>query len=478
MSVPNPIYQLDDVSFRFPESAQPTLHSITLAIHPQERVVITGPSGCGKSTLLYVLNRLYPHNCDGEVSGNVRIFGRASQEYEPGEANRKVATVFQDPDSQFCMPTVEEELAFTLENLQVPREEMPKRIDRILRMTGLDNMRDGVIQTFSGGMKQRIATACALIMEPDCLLLDEPLAHLDPLTAKEFVAWLDQLQQERGLAVVAVEHKLELWDEFFDREISLSENGAILKDQAYTKWNAPFLPKRETAKQPKVLFEAKDVSIIQASKSLLRGAGLQLYAGEVMVIAGPNGSGKSTLLKALCGIMKRDSGTISGEFAGFVPQSPEQLFLSKTVEEELSYSGNSSSHDVKNLLEALSLEPIAHAHPFSVSHGQKRRVAIGAMLADRRQVLLLDEPTAGQDLKALRELHHQITCRAQDGCALVVVTHDMNFAMSIADTICLMRDGRLSDPLEPQELFSSPALLAEHRLYWPEKEKCYATSFT
>lgn len=478
MPVLKPIFQLDDFSFRFPDSAQPTLHTITLVIHPQERLVITGPSGCGKSTLLYVLNRLYPHNCDGQVSGTVRIFGRTSQEYEPGEANRKVATVFQDPDSQFCMPTVEEELAFTLENLQVPREDMSERIDRILHLTGLDEIRHGIIQTYSGGMKQRIATACALIMEPDCLLLDEPLAHLDPVTAKEFVAWLDQLQQENGLAIVAVEHKLELWGDFFEREISLSENGTIQKDQAYTKRHAPLLSKREAAKHTKLLFEARDISITRASKALLHGASLQLYAGEVMVIAGPNGSGKSTLLKALCGIMKPDSGTISGAFAGFVPQSPEQLFLSKTVEEELSYSGNSSPHDVKGLLEALALDPIAQAHPFSVSHGQKRRVAIGAMLADRRQVLLLDEPTAGQDLKALMELHHQITSRAQDGCALIVVTHDMNFALSIADTICLMKDGRLSAPLEPQELFSSPALLAEHRLYWPEKEESYATSFT
>ncbi|MGM0897963.1 MAG: ABC transporter ATP-binding protein [Bacillota bacterium] len=477
MPVPNPVFQLDDFSLRFPESAQPTLHNITLKIHPQERLVITGPSGCGKSTLLYVLNRLYPHNCDGETSGSVRIFERAAQEYEPGEANRKVATVFQDPDSQFCMPTVEEELAFTLENLQVPRQQMPKRIDRILRLTGLDDIRHGLIQSFSGGMKQRIATACALIMEPECLLLDEPLAHLDPLTAKEFVAWLDQLQQESELTLVAVEHKLELWGEFFDREISLSENGAIQQDQAYTKRPAPILQIRETAKRQEVIFEATDISVTRASKALLRNVSLQLYSGEVTVIAGPNGSGKSTFLKTLCGIMKRDGGTISGELAGFVPQSPDQLFLSKTVEEELAYSGNSSSAAVQHLLDALYLNPISHAHPFSVSHGQKRRVAIGAMLADRRQVLLLDEPTAGQDLKSLTELHHQITCRAQDGCAMVVVTHDMNFALSIADTIHLMKDGRLSTPLKPKELFSNPALLAEHRLHCPEKEGSYAQAF-
>ena len=477
MPVRNPILQLDGFSFRFPESVEPTLRDISLAIHEKERVVITGPSGCGKSTLLYVLNRLYPHNCDGEVSGSVRLFGRSAQEYAPGEANRKIATVFQDPDSQFCMPTVEEELAFTLENLQVPREEMPQRIDRILHLTGLGSFRHSVIQTFSGGMKQRIATACALIMEPECLLLDEPLAHLDPLTAKEFVAWLSLLQQETGLAVVAVEHKLELWSSFFDREISLSENGAIQQDQAFTERGAPSLPKRVSAIRQEVLFEAVGISVSKASKALLQNISLPLHAGEVTVIAGPNGSGKSTLLKVLCGILKADKGTISGMRAGFVPQSPEQLFLSKSVEEELAYSGNPSPDTLHYLMKALDLKTIAHAHPFSVSHGQKRRVAIGAMLADGRQVLLLDEPTAGQDQQALAELYRQIESRAQDGCALAVVTHDMNFASSIADTVHLMKDGILSGPHQPEELFSNSALLAEYRLHMPKKGDIYAPAF-
>lgn len=477
MPVPEPIFRLDGFSFSFPESKRPTLSKLTFSIHPKERIAITGPSGCGKSTLLYVLNRLYPHNCDGETSGSARLFGRPAQQYEPGEANRKVATVFQDPDSQFCMPTVEEELAFTLENLQVPPEEMPQRIDRILHLTGLDGIRHGIIQTFSGGMKQRIATACALIMEPECLLLDEPLAHLDPLTAKEFVAWLDQLQQESGFALVAVEHRLELWGGFFYREISLSENGTLLNDGVFKIRAATPLPKRETAKRQEVLFESVDISVMRASKPIVQNACLELHCGEVTVIAGPNGSGKSTLLKALCGMVKRDGGTISGELAGFVPQSPEQLFLTKSVEEELSYSGNSSLKDVQQLLEALYLKPIAGAHPFSISHGQKRRVAIGAMLADRRKVLLLDEPTAGQDLKSLAELQRQIVERAKEGCALVVVTHDMNFALSIADTVRLMKDGRLSGPFKPRDLFADPGLLTEHRLYLPTQEDAYAPSF-
>lgn len=477
MPVLEPIFQVDDFSFRFPDLLEPTLRHITLTINPTERLVITGPSGCGKSTLLYVLNRLYPHNCDGEVSGAVRIFGRLAQDYDSGEVNRKIATVFQDPDSQFCMPTVEEELAFTLENLQVPRQEMPQRIDRILHLTGLEDLRHGVIQSFSGGMKQRIATACALIMEPECLLLDEPLAHLDPLTAKEFISWLNHLQQKSGIAVVAVEHKLELWGSFFEREIALSENGTIRKDQLFTERDAPILPNRTSAIREKVLFEASGVCVSYASKSILRNIDLQLQSGEVTVIAGPNGSGKSTLLKALCGILKIDAGTITGMRVGFVPQSPEQLFLSKSVEGELAFSGNSSAEKLRHLMTALDLRTIAHAHPFSVSHGQKRRVAIGAMLADERQVLLLDEPTAGQDLKALTELYRQIESRAQDGCALVVVTHDMNFASSIADKVHLMKDGILSGPYQPEELFSNSALLAEYRLHMPKKGDLYAPAF-
>ena len=161
--MPEEIFHLTNLSFQFPEDESKTLSDISLQIYRGDRLVLTGPSGCGKSTLLYLLNRLYPLNCDGIVKGELSLFGKLADEYEAGEINHRIATVFQDPDSQFCMPTVEEELAFTLENLRVPFNEMEPRILEVLDLTKLTKLRHTVIQSLSGGMKQRVATALSLI---------------------------------------------------------------------------------------------------------------------------------------------------------------------------------------------------------------------------------------------------------------------------------------------------------------------------
>lgn len=477
MPVHSRAFVLEDFSFRYPDTQQATLNHLSLSIEQGQRVVITGPSGCGKSSLLYLLNRLYPANCDGLVSGSLDIYGKQSDCYAAGEINKTIATVFQDPDAQFCMPTVEEELAFTLENLHTPREDMQKRIDATLSKTGLVEYRKRIIQTLSGGWKQRVATACALIMEPKCLLLDEPLTHLDPVTAMEFVTWLDALQAEHQLTVVAIEHKLELWGAFFDREIALTADGTIGKDAAFDAKCPTSFSKRKRSIRQDTLLTAKQLTVSKNGTQLISDISLSLLAGQVTVVAGPNGSGKSTLLKALCGIHKPSAGAVRGKPAGYVPQSPEQLFLTTTVTGELAFSGKSSPTEIEGLLEDLFLQQIAYAHPFSISHGQKRRVATGAMVADKRKVLLLDEPTAGQDEQSLKELYELIDAHARDGCAIVIVTHDMNFASSVADSILLMKAGSLTGIFDPASLWENDELLQEHRLLAPKGTKAYAPAF-
>src|SRR5690606_27400446 len=159
--------RFDNVSFRYPDEEDWIFEDLSFSVRIGEKVVITGPSGSGKTTMLYLCNRLYPENCDGIGKGSITLLDKESHSYLPGEVNHRIATVFQDPDAQFCMPTVEEELAFTLENLNVDREEMDGRIQEVLELTGLTDFRHSVIQQLSGGEKQRIATACALIMEPE-----------------------------------------------------------------------------------------------------------------------------------------------------------------------------------------------------------------------------------------------------------------------------------------------------------------------
>ncbi len=451
--------RFDNVSFRYPDDEEWILEDLSLSINRGERVVITGPSGSGKTTLLYLCNRLYPENCDGIVKGTVSLFNKESQSYSPGEVNHRIATVFQDPDAQFCMQTVEEELAFTLENLNVDRDEMDGRIRDVLELTGLTDFRYSVIQQLSGGEKQRIATACALIMEPEVLLLDEPISHLDPYTSKQFIDWLDELQKKRSLTILAIEHQLDLWGDFFDREIQLERIN-----------DAGQMTRRLSSKQELQSLEVAKVG----TESFLKDVSFTLNRGEVAILAGPNGSGKSTLLKALCKLIPAN-GTVRPSNLGYVPQSPEFLFVTKTVRDEVAFGGGAR---VEELLDRLHLEAVAHAHPFAVSHGQKRRVAIASMLCDGREIILMDEPTSGQDAAAMAELFRLIDERAREGTTFLIVTHDMEFAFQVADSILVMKDGALTGKFDADQVWQDEELLAAHHLLqpkgWVQYELCFA----
>ncbi|WP_260858035.1 ABC transporter ATP-binding protein [Bacillus sp. FJAT-22090] len=452
------VIQFEKVSFRYPDEEKWILKDLSFAVQRGERVVITGPSGCGKTTLLYLCNRLYPDNCDGILSGSVILFEKESHSFIPGEINHRIATVFQDPDAQFCMQTVEEELAFTLENLHTKRDDMEKRISDVLSLTELTEFRRAVIQKLSGGQKQRIATACALIMEPEILLLDEPLSHLDPYTAKKYVEWLSDLQQKQEMTIVAIEHRLDLWGDFFNRTISLNKNEA-----------APSIQKRISSKQ-----EATSLVVNKLkTTTFLRETTFHLRCGEITVLAGPNGSGKSTLLKALCQLIP-SSGNVQPNYLGYVPQSPEFLFLTKNVRDEIGFGGG---NNLEEMLTRLQLLPIADAHPFAVSHGQKRRVAIAAMLCDGREIILMDEPTSGQDAAALSELFQLINERACEGTTFLIVTHDMEFAHCLADSIILMKDGYLTGKFNAEAVWQNEQLLQDHHLLPPKgmilREECF-----
>lgn len=471
------IFSLNNLSFRFPEDQMATLKDISFTVFKGEKLVISGASGCGKSTLLYLLNRLYPNNCDGIVDGDILLFGKSAIDYAAGEINHRVATVFQDPDSQFCMPTVEDELAFTLENLQIPFGDMDARIESVLELTGLTHLRHTIIQSLSGGIKQRVATACALIMDPEVLLLDEPLSHLDPYTAKQFVDWLTELQIKTQLTIVTVEHRLDSWGHFFDREIQLNENGSIKEDHLFTIKQPILFPDRLTAIQPQTALTVEQLSVTIKNKQLLEPLSFSVQRGEIVVVAGPNGSGKSTLVKSLCDIYKPTTGTIQSEGTGYVPQSPEYLFLTQSVQEEVSYSSSSSMSEISSLMTRLRLEQIREDHPFAISHGQKRRVAIAAMLADKRPVLLMDEPTSGQDRAALLELFELIDQRSKEGTTFLIVTHDMEFAASVADSVLLIKDGELTGKFEAKDVWRSKELLASHHLLAPKGVARFAESF-
>lgn len=446
------VLAFSDVAFRYPDEPSPVLEDVSLKLHVGDKWLVKGPSGCGKSTLFYLLNGLYPDACDGELTGTRMLFGKPYEHYRPGEISQVIATVFQDPDSQFCMPTVEEELAFTLENQSVPRGQMEEQITRTLEETGLTAFRHRVIQTLSGGEKQRVATACALIMKPQIVLLDEPLAHLDPMTARDYVQWFSRLQQRHKWTVLVIDHQARLWGDFFDHVIELGKELSISG-----------IKRKVTSSSKPLYFESFKATV--NVPGILNTSELLLEPATITVLAGPNGAGKSTLLKALAGLLPSAFRELSSSAIGYVPQSPEFLFMTPSVRHEVAFGGGNRTEEyIRKLL----LGGVAASNPFAVSQGQKRRTALAAMLNDGRPVLLLDEPTAGQDARALEELEDALLQVAADGVALLVVTHDMNFASRIADSLLLIRDGDVSGPFVPSSVFSDTVLLEQYRLVAPE----------
>lgn len=439
--------EAEQLSFRYPEKQSKVLKDITLQL-TAGRTLITGASGSGKSTLFSLLNRLYPENCDGIVTGKLYLFDRSYDTYAAGEVNRRVGTVFQDPDSQFVMQTVEEELIFTLENFAVARDEMMARVAKILAELQLTDYRDRVIHDLSGGEKQQIAVACALIGKPEWLLLDEPLAHLDPETSTRFVQWLDNVAQT--VNVVVIEHRPFLWGGFFDREVELV-NGRI-------NYDGPFVARPDYTFSPVEVTKGDDflfhVPQLNRKTFNLAASKLTVAEGDLIAVLGRNGSGKSTWLKSLA----REHQEV-----GLVPQSPAHLFITSDVSRELAYGHNRPIGDIMN---RLGLGPFRNDHPLSLSHGQKRRLAIGVMMLSNKRLIAFDEPTAGQDEVSLRALYELMVERIRAGQAVLFVTHDLSFAR-IANTYYLMHEGYLSGPYDAS-LWNETELLQAHGLLLEE----------
>lgn len=435
--------EAEQLTFRYPGKPTDVLSDVTLTLR-DGRTLITGASGSGKSTLFAMFNRLYPDNCDGIVTGRLHLFDRSYDKYAAGEVNRRVGTVFQDPDSQFVMQTVEEELIFTLENFAVARGEMSERVTAILHALGLSEYRNRTIHDLSGGEKQQIAVACALVGRPEWLLLDEPLAHLDPETAHRFVRWFDGVA--RTVNVVVIEHRPYVWGDFFDRQVELVE-GRIVKDGPFEMRPDYTFASIGSHKGEYNLFHIPN---FKRNEFELAASDLTVAEGEVVAILGRNGSGKSTWLRSLAR-NHRD--------VGFVPQSPAHLFVTSDVTSELKYG-----HDrpIEDMLTRLGLGPLRDAHPLSLSHGQKRRLAIGVMMLSEKRLIAFDEPTAGQDEASLRALHDLMAERADAGQAVLFVTHDLSFAR-VANTYYLMHEGELSGPYDAS-LWDDPELLRRHGL--------------
>jgi energy-coupling factor transport system ATP-binding protein len=500
------LIELSHVTYTYPDQAGPALADFSVAIHPGEFVLVVGPSGSGKSTFLRCLNGLAPHFYGGRWAGRARILGRDPVALAPRGMADLVGFVFQDPEAQFVVDTVEDELAFALENFALAPATMRKRVEEVLDQMTIAHLRDRRVGTLSGGEKQRVAIAAVLALQPEVLVLDEPTSQLDPQAAEEVLIALRHLNEDLGLTIILSEHRLERVVQYADRVLYLSGLGQppLLADPRTVMAALPHVPPlielgRRLGWQPLPLtikegraqarglgeqigksanqqisksanrqitsapvISVRDVYYAYDGHAALRGVSLEAAAGEFVALMGRNGSGKSTLLKQLVGLQKPDQGQVYiGDrdthrapleeiirTVGYVPQHPAALLFQESVADELAFTRRSHRLPAdpaadRQLLARLGLDAVAGRNPRDLSGGEQQRAALAAILAADPRIILLDEPTRGLDYEQKHRLAALLQAMKREGRTIIMATHDVELAAACADRVVLMAEGQV-----------------------------------
>lgn len=457
-----PSLTLSDWGWRHAGRKAWALHNVSFSTRPGECILVLGASGSGKSTLLHAIAGLLRDGEDGESAGSLSVQSQ-------GDVQRSVGLVLQDPDAQLMMSRVGDDVAFGCENLGVPRDELWKRVSQSLEAVGLRVALDSLTEELSGGQKQRLALAAALAMQPDILVLDEPTAMLDPSGVEEVHQAVAQLAYERTRTIILVEHQLDRWLDVIDRVIVL-DGGTVVADdsprevlethRAQLESMGVWLPStsepvrsraQRTTHAGESLLTARDLSCGWNGRPANTVAELTLQSGSILAITAPNGAGKSTLALTLGGLLDPVSGLLDPNPAqwssrelvrrvGTVFQTPEHQFVMSTVRAELELGAREQHLSdaqradlVRTLAERLRLLQLLDAHPHTLSGGEKRRLSVATALAAKPPILILDEPTFGQDAHTWRELADLLIELRDQGSAIVAITHDSRFVAEIAD---------------------------------------------
>ena len=483
------------LTFVYPHAARPVLRDVTLSIQEGEAVLVVGPSGGGKSTFLRCLNGLVPHFHGGRFSGRVAVGGMDTLSHQPRDLARVVGMVFQDPESQFVADVVEDELAFGMENMGVPRMTMRKRVEEVLDVLGIAHLRRRRLDTLSGGELQRVAIGAVLTTQPRVLILDEPTSQLDPQAAEEVLTTVQRLNSDLGLTVVIAEHRLERVVQHVDRVLYLPGDGSIASypvREAMQRlplappvarigralgWEPLPLSVREGKRFAKTVprraapadgsssptngtsVRVEGLFLSYGNGDVLKDVSLAASPGEVVALMGRNGAGKTSLLRALVGLVAPRKGALrllDGDVressteelcqrVAFVPQDPASVLFRDSVETEIADTlrGTGRQGTVDEALAEWRLEPLRRTHPRDLSAGERQRTALAAMLAGRPPVVLLDEPTRGMDYETKELLIANLRRRCDEGCAVILASHDVELVASCARRVVLLAEGKV-----------------------------------
>lgn len=459
-----PAVRVEGFSFSYLDeggSPRSVLENVSLQVEEGEFCVLVGPTGCGKTTLLRSLKpELAPV---GECAGSIDVLGAALMrdgspvpEEEGGLGRRESAAavgfVMQDPAMQIVCDTVWHELAFGLENLGVPQDEMRRRVAEVAHFFGIEPWVRQSTEDLSGGQMQTVNLAAVLALRPRLLLLDEPTAQLDPNALKRFLFLLARVNRELGITVVMATHSPEDVADYATRRIDLGEVGALGSREDLCRALAPRWERRARRASSSAALEVRAASFRyrRDSEWVLRGLDMEVARGSVHAVVGGNGCGKSTLLKLLAGVEKPQRGTVRNALASsqaYLPQDPKALFVCDSVAEELAeWRGRCgySKADEQVALARFGLAEHARLHPYDLSGGQRQKLALAKLLLADPQLLFLDEPTKGLDPASCADEARLVRALADEGRTIVMVTHDLDFALACADEVSMVFDGELA----------------------------------
>lgn len=532
-----PIVDFNSYNFKYKSQKDFSLFDINLSIKKGEKIVIVGPSGSGKSTLAKSLNGQIPNSFDGDILGQISIDGKDLKSSSIFDLSLSVGTVLQDTDGQFVGLTVAEDIAFSLENDCVNKEEMEKIVHKWAKELNISKLLERKPKDLSGGQKQAVSIAGVLVSDVPILLLDEPLANLDPKSGRATMKLVRDLAERLGYTVVVIEHRLEealllnpdriiavsdgriVFDGCVDDLLkadkldqigvrkplyidALSYAGLDLKKYAkiskvedldlskedleiLTTW-ASKVKKEKIAKSREKIIEIRNLDFAYTNENILENINLTINKGEIISIVGPNGAGKSTLAKLMCGFIRpnrgeilidgKDSKNLSikeiADKIAFVLQNPNSMISKTMIYDEVAFGlrirgleEEEIQKRVEEVLKICGLYPFRNWPISALSYGQKRRVTIASILILNPDLIILDEPTAGQDFSHYTAMMEFIRRLNRDlSLTILMISHDMHLIQEYTDRALVVCDKKILADLSPAELFSREKLIDQSNL--------------
>lgn len=496
--------EITGLSYTYAHRDTPALRNVSLACRAGEITLIAGRSGSGKSTLIRCVNGLIPQAYkNGTLAGEIRCFDESVIGLSLAHLSQRIGTVMQDPDKQIVATKVFNEMAFGLENLGLPRVEILKRVDEAAALLRIKHLLERDTHSLSGGEQQKAVIAAVLAMQPKALLLDEPLASLDPPSAQEALRVFRRLA-DAGVAVMMIEHRVqdalriepEQCIELDAGEVVFAGNvDEFRTHHAHTEpveGSSAVPPKSETRNQksemdPTTLsFNNVRFSYPDTPKPQINGVSLDVREGDVVALMGANGAGKSTLCRLAVGLLRPSAGNVVIEGAdstgmtvakivrsvGYVFQNPAVMLFANTLREELSFGprniGMPEAQMEPAINDAMRIVGLEHIpldqSPFALSYGQQKRAALAAVLAMQPRVLILDEPTAGLDDATAAEMMGRLLASSLAPKAIIMVTHDLRLARTVANRAVLLADGVVVADGSPQTVMADEPAMTRAKL--------------